>query len=129
MCIATADSIYRFTIATGKYTKHLLTGSGVASFVLLKKSKGLVFIKHPTDPAQDFFLVRAKAAAGALWKINAETFDTTELATTGGAALPAGASVTEVSENIYQRFQFLPQFDCVVYVPSYGANAWVLRVL
>ena len=75
------------------------------------------------DPVLDVYLYRrSTATGGTLYKINAETFAVTTLATSGGAGIPAVPG-----NHLFNKFFYVPRLGGVVLVPDYDGNAWFLR--
>lgn len=82
---------------------------------------GMVYV-----PSLDAYIVRANAAGGRLWKINASTWAVEYMPETGGAALPAGPGGDDASgqQKVYTRLLYVPALGGVVYFPRGNANAW-----
>lgn len=120
----TCDSCHTFDTATGLFTAQTLTGGTPKSELdAAKGCLGLVYV-----PQLDAYLARVRGAGAKVYRIDAGTFAVTALATTGGAAVPAGAFIDDTQyENIYNRWLFVPSLQGIVYFPSYNANAWFLR--
>jgi hypothetical protein len=114
-------AIHTFDPATGGFTARTFTGAGAAALNGAAKGGGMVYV-----PSLDSYLVRLKATGGAVYKIDAATFDVTVITTTGGAAIPATAALSGANENVYGRWLRAPNLGGVVYFPSYAANAWFL---
>ena len=70
----------------------------------------------------DRFLVRLGGAGGAVYQINAATFEVTAYPTTGGGSIPA------TQNGPYNKFLYVPRLGGVIYVPSYGGSAWFMRI-
>lgn len=114
---------HTYDIATGTFTQQTLTGSAAAAVVGGAKAQGLVYV-----PELDSYLTRFQAAGGAVYRIDAGTFECSVFATTGGDAIPQGAVLLVGSnENIYYRWLYVPQYRGVIYFPHYSADAWFLR--
>jgi hypothetical protein len=73
-------------------------------------------------PAIDAFLVRSSGSGGTVYRINAATFECTTLSTSGGSSVPATLN------GPYNKFLYVPELRGAIYVPSYSANAWFLRL-
>ncbi len=116
---------YSFDLTTSQWSPHDYpdTPSRV-DFLTLGYSVGMVYV-----PALDAFLVRGRAAGGHVFRVDAATFAVTELATSHGDAVPAGAAnSSSAEENVYTRWLFVPQLQGVVYFPKADSNAWFLRL-
>lgn len=109
-----------FDPATGTFSSSV-TFSGAASSAVqsLAKGMGIIYI-----PALDSYLVRGGlSGGGTVYRINALTFECTELATTGGASISASTAT-----NIWSKFLYAPSLGGVVYFPQYASNAWFLAL-
>jgi hypothetical protein len=104
--------------AAGGLVVRTLTGSA-ASAVLAAGQAGMVYVQ-----AIDAYLLRTAAAGGTVYRIDANTFDCTTLATTGGSAVQAAVN----GNGPYNKFLYCPRLRGVVYVAVHGSNAWYLRV-
>ncbi len=115
------DEFYTFSISTGTYTARTITGTGATALGATGVNKGMVYV-----PSLDSYLVRAGAAGGQVFKINANTFDCVELSTTGGGSVPVTTGIG--GENVFQKWLYAPQFGVILYVPDYTSNVWAFRV-
>jgi hypothetical protein len=111
-----------FDPATGTWTSRTLTGSAAATVMASRKGMGMVYV-----PALDSYVVRLLAAGGTVYVINASTFAVTTPTTTGGGSLPTAFDIGG-TENVYGKFLYFPTLGGVVYIPTYAANAWFLRL-
>ncbi len=84
-------------------------------------SSGMVYV-----PEIDAYLVRQAASGERVFRIDAETLAVTDLITTGGGGVPAGATF-RAEQGVFNRWLYVPQLRGVVYFPKAGANAWFLR--
>lgn len=73
------------------------------------------------EPVLDAFLWMDGSAGGGVTAIDAETFSTSPLSTTGGSGIPAAVN------GVYRKFLFAPALGGVVYLPRYSSNIWFLR--
>lgn len=116
---------YTFDPVTNAFTLRTFSGAGLAALNAASKQVGMIY-----EPTLDAFLVRlGRAAGGAVYSINAGTFEVTLLTTTGGGSIPAvqDVSVDIGGENVYTRFLYAPQLRGVVFFPAYAADAWFMR--
>jgi hypothetical protein len=113
---------HTFDPATGTFTAQTLSGAAASTVMAATKGYGMVYV-----PELDAYLVRLRAAGSAVYKIDASTFTTTTLSTTGGDSIPTTFNVSGTPENVYGKFLYVPQYSGVLYIPSYSANAWFLR--
>jgi hypothetical protein len=90
--------------------------SGPAAGSVMGDGNGMIY-----DPQQDAFYVRKAASGGTVYRINAGTFYTEALTTSGATAIPAAAN------GVWRRFLFVPALKGAIYVPGYGDNVWFLR--
>jgi hypothetical protein len=100
-----------YDIVGGTLTDVTYTGSAAATAV--GGSKGLVFI--PTEDAYFMKLPAGKAVA----RVDASTYEVTDLATTG-------PTPPDAVNGIYTRWLYLPRLKGVAYLPSGAANMWFL---
>lgn len=114
-------ALHTFDPATGEFTARTFTGAGAAALNAAAKGGGMVYV-----PSLDAYLVRLRASGGTVYSINADTFEVTLPATTGGASVPTTALVSGSPENVYGKWLYSPNLGGVVYFPSYAANAWFL---
>jgi len=105
---------HMYTVGTG-WSPVTITG-GNASDVRFRA--GAMFYVS----ALDAYLVRGENVGGTVYKISAATLDATTFATTGGSAVPSTLN------GPFNKFLYLPQLRGAVYVPTYGGNAWFLRI-
>lgn len=82
---------------------------------------GMVYV-----PALDAYLFRRGAAGGAVYRIDAGTFETTALSTTGGSGVPVAPA--GIVENVYTKWLYVPDYGGCIYLPGTSNNAWFLRV-
>jgi len=104
-----------YTISSDSFTSITLTGANAAN--ASGGGNALVYIA-----AIDRFLVRLRGLGGAVYQVHPSTFEVTPFATTGGGSIPA------TQNGPYNKFLYVPRLGGVVYVPTYGGNAWFLRV-
>ena len=121
---ANSDCHHTFNPGDGTFTDQTLTGSGAAAVNAAAKAIGLVYV-----PDLDAYLVRLRAAGGAVYSINASTFAVTALSTTGGTSIPVTAAISGAPENVYSKFLVVPAYNVIIYVPAYAANAWAYRYI
>jgi hypothetical protein len=105
------------------FTARTLTGASASTLTGSTKGFGMVYV-----PLLDSYVVRLGATGGAIYLINADTFAVTAPTTTGGSGIPVTGSVSGTSQNVYGKFLYFPLLGGVVYIPSYAANAWFLRL-
>ncbi len=102
----------------GASSTQPVTLTGAAAGALNDTGSGMVYV-----PAMDAYLVRRSNAGGTVYRINAQTFEVTTLATT------AGGSVPSAQNGVYRRFLYAPSLGGVVYCPDYDSNMWFLRTV
>jgi hypothetical protein len=111
-------------IGVPNFTRNVVTGS--AAWLTDGTNGigwGMEFIAHATDPLLDYFILRKSDAGGTVYRMNATTFVVDVPPTTGGATIPAlGGSGIQA----YNKFRYVPQFNCMVYVPAYSDALWVM---
>ncbi len=107
---------HTFDPATGLFTSRTLTGSAGTALMASGGSVGMVY-----EATLDAYLVHTGSADGVVYSINASTFATTILGTTGGSTIPA------TNTRVYNKILYVPALGGVVYFPTYAANAWFLR--
>lgn len=118
------DIAHTFSPSTGTFTAQTLSGTASTALLAAAKAAGMVYI-----PSLDAYLVRlGQTGGGAVYVIDASTFAVTLLSTTGGSSVPMTASISGAPENVYTKWLHAPNLGGVVYVPSYSANAWFLRI-
>lgn len=105
------------TYAPGTDTLAAQTLTGAEAANVLGTGNGMVYV-----PSLDAYLLRKSGSGGAVYKIDASTFECTDFGTTGGASIPA------TSNGPYNKFLYAPALGVVVYCPSYTGNAWALKV-
>jgi hypothetical protein len=93
-----------------------LTGSATGS--VGGAGNGMVY-----DPWLDAYLVRTSNAGGTVYRIDAQSFAASVMATTGGGSIPSAQN------DIYRRFLFAPGLGGAVYCPDYDSNMWFLRTV
>jgi hypothetical protein len=107
---------HHYTLANNTFTTVTLTGTEVDAVATTEKG-GMVYVAD-----LDLFLVRRFGAGGAVYMINPETFEANPYPTTGGTSIPA------TRNGPYNKFLYVPRLGGIIYVPTYGGNAWFLRV-
>lgn len=114
---------YTCDLANGEWTarQHPASTEKLA-FDALSASLGMVYVQH-----QDAFLVRANAAGGRVYRIDAQTMAVSYLATAGGDRISRGA-VLSGEDGVYNRWLYVPQLRGVVYFPLSASNAWFLQL-
>lgn len=113
---------HTFSLSTGLFTQITLTGAAATAVNALSKAMGMVYV-----PALDSYLVRGGLeGGGAVYKIDANTFECTLLSTTGGAGVPSTAVIAGSPENVYSRWLHAPKLGGIVFFPRYTSNAWFL---
>jgi hypothetical protein len=105
-----------YTVATNAWTSPALTGANASSVANLQQ--GAMFYVAATDR----FLVRAAGAGGTVYQVNPVTLAVTTFATIGGASIPS------TQNGPFNKFLYVPRLGGAVYVPTYGGNAWFLRL-
>ena len=105
-----------YTLGASAVQAISLTGLGAAP--LSGTGQGMVY-----DPALDAYLVRAPEAGGAVYRIDAQTFAVSTLATS------SGGSIVAAQNGVYRRWLYAPGLGGVVYCPQYDANLWFLRTV
>ena len=127
-----ASEAHLCNLANGAWTARTLpvsaaadamrTATGVSSTSGSQPhSSGMAYV-----PALDAYLVRQAATGGRVFRIDPETLAVTDLSTTGGASVPAGAPFGG-EQGVYNRWLFVPQLKGMVYFPRASSNAWFLR--
>lgn len=117
-------------LATNEFTSITLSGPNASVLAPLAAplallGTGIVFVEHPTDPTQDYFLVRPLISGGNLYRMNAVTFVVDQLTTTGGSTIPA----PHFNVQAYSRFLRCPQFGGVLYGPRADQDWWFFRTV
>jgi hypothetical protein len=105
------------TLSTKAFAQVTLTGPNAASVAGANKG-AMVYV-----PAIDSYLIRLAAAGGAVYQVQAATFNVTTFATVGGTFIPG------TQNGPFNRFLYVPRLGGCIYVPSYSGNAWFLKVL
>jgi hypothetical protein len=113
---------HTFDVAAGTFTSRTLSGGSAATLNGSGKGMGLAYIEE-----LDAYVMRLGASGATVYTINADTFAATTISTTGGGSVPAAASASG-TENVYGRWVPVPAYSGVLYVPSYTANSWFLRL-
>jgi len=109
---------------TGTFTAQTLSGAGAAGLSALAKGAGMFY-----DPVTDAYYVRGGlAGGGTIYRINASTFEVTTPTTSGGASIPATATISGSPENVYQKWLFSPTYRVAFYLPRYTANWWAMKL-
>ena len=121
LCFANGGGAYTFDPATGAFTARTLTGAAASSVTGASTGAGMVYVA-----ALDAYLFRRGAAGGAVYSINASTFEVTSLSTTGGASVPVAPQ--SIVENVYTKWLYVPTYGGCVYIAGTNANAWFLRL-
>jgi hypothetical protein len=104
-------------LSTKAFAQVTLTGPNAASVAGANKG-AMVYV-----PAIDSYLIRLAAAGGAVYQVQAATFNVTTFATVGGTFIPG------TQNGPFNRFLYVPRLGGCIYVPSYSGNAWFLKVL
>ena len=115
--------VYDIDGGTG-WTSGTFTGAAASAISggVVYEGWGLVFV-----PEIDAYLMRDGAAGGTVLKIDAATFEVTDLGATDGGSIPATAARSGATEHVYNKFQYVPTLRGVVYAPANGENLWFLR--
>lgn len=122
LCFANGGGgAHTFDPATGLFTARTLTGADAASVTGASSGAGMVYV-----PALDAYLFRRGAVGGAVYRIDANTFETTALSTTGGSGVPVAPA--GLLENVYTKWLYVPDYGGCIYLPGTNNNAWFLRV-
>lgn len=109
-----ATACHTYDPATLAFTAQTLTGAPAST--LLGGGWGMVY-----EPALDAYLLIGPDAGGTVYKVDASTFASTVLTTTGSP--PS----TNNGQPPYTRFLYAPNLSGVVWYPQYSYNAWFLR--
>ncbi len=113
-----------FDVSAVTFAARSLSGPAAGS-VPLGPQMGMIY-----EPTLDAYLVRRRPAGGAVYKINASTFEVTQFTTTGGDAIELTGFLDNGaggSDNVFNRFLYAPLHKGVVYVPHYSSDAWFLK--
>jgi hypothetical protein len=110
------DDNHVYDVAGNSYSSVSLSGAS-AGTVGAADGAAMVYV-----PAIDRYLVRTGGSGGTVHQITPDGFVATNYATTGGANIPA------TQNGPFNKFLYVPRLGGVVYVPSYGGNAWFLRI-
>jgi hypothetical protein len=105
-----------YTLATNTWTSFTLTGPNAGN-VDVTVQGAMIY-----DEAIDRFFIRLGGAGATVYQLHPTTFEVTIFPTTGGTSIPATAN------GPYKKFLYAPNLGGVVYVPTYGGNAWFLRL-
>jgi hypothetical protein len=100
-----------------------LFGTGAAAVSAAVKGIGMVYVA-----ALDAYFVRLRAAGGSVYRINASTFETTLVTTTGGSSIPITPDSSGTPENVYGRFLYAPSLGGVFYTATHSDHSWFLRL-
>ncbi|HXR71764.1 MAG TPA: fibronectin type III domain-containing protein [Gemmatimonadales bacterium] len=111
-----SDDHHLYTLANNTFTAITLNGANAAN-VAGAGQAAMIYV-----PAMDRYLVRLAGAGGTIYQINPATFEVTTFATTGGGSVPGTQS------GPYNKFLYVPRLGGAIYVPSYSANAWFVRL-
>ena len=124
---------YTFDIATNTLdARHTYSGSAAAALETVHASCGAVYV-----PEIDRYLIRGRAAGGAVYSVNPASWDVTALPTTGGDTVgnvipqQVGSGATGGAADpigVYNKWARVPQLGGVVYVPGAEHDVWFLRV-
>lgn len=96
---------------TPTLTDVTFTGAGAA--VMSQRGLAMQFV-----PTEDVFLFKT-GSGGAVYRVDAQTFDVTVQPTTGGAP-------PDSANGVYTRWQYLPLLRGLAYLPSGSSNFWFL---
>jgi hypothetical protein len=118
-----ATVCYTIDPTTGVFTARTITGSA-ASTIAAAEPFGFAMVYVPPI---DGYVLRFGAGGGALYRIDANTFEATAIAMTGGTSIGVANSTVDVA-GIYQRLLYAPSLQGVVYIPRYSSNAWFARL-
>jgi hypothetical protein len=105
-----------YTVSSKAWTLATLTGPNVSS-VASATQGGMFYL-----PTLDRYLVRRDDAGGTVYQVDGATFGVTTLPTSGGAEIPS------TQNGPYNKFLYVPRLGGAVYVPTYGGNAWFLKL-
>lgn len=118
------DARHIFDPATGLFTQITLTGPASSAVSGLSVGAGMIFV-----PTLDAYLVRGGlAGGGAVFKIDAGSFECTELSTAGDSTIQAVAVISGSPENVWSRWLYAPGLNGAVFFPRYDSNAWFLAL-
>lgn len=97
-----------------------------AEIFFIGSALGMVYVPPPVDA----YFVRANAAGGRLFKINASTWAVEYMPETGGSSIPAGEGGDDSAgqQRIYTRILYVPALHGLVYFPRGNANAWCYKL-
>jgi hypothetical protein len=121
---SSGNAPYTFDPATGTFTSRTLTGAAASAVLAMTVGPGMVYV-----PAIDAYLVRrGRISGGTVYRVDASTFEATELSTTGGGSIPTTPDISGSPENVYGKWLYCPDYGCVIYVVGAATNVWALRV-
>jgi chitodextrinase len=109
------NSRHYYTLSSNSWAAVTITGANAAN--VTGGSNAMIYV-----PTLDSYLVRLDTSGGTVYQISASNFQATTFSTVGGSSIPA------TQNGPYNKFLYVPRLQGAVYVPSYGGNAWFLRL-
>jgi hypothetical protein len=104
---------YKYDIATGKYSRLTFTGTATSSIISWSQAYAWY------DESLQAFTLKVGTGSKII-RIDPQTFETTESATTGGETMP------DAMNGVETRFQRLPNLKGYVYYPNDTDGFWFL---
>jgi len=108
------DASDHYTIGSNTWAAANVTGSTAGVSI---NESGMVYV-----PSLDAYLFRSAASGGNVYSIDASSFVSSLISTTGGSGVPVTAN------GPYNKFLYCPRLGGCVYIPVYDEDVWFLRV-